>query len=120
MNTTNDPKAVDAYLEPLPEPERKALERVRTVALKLASTATQRVSYGVVVLASGGDLIAFGAATNHLSLYTMSPSLVDTLKDDLERWDVAGSTIQFTTDKPLPANLIQKIVRARLKANKAK
>jgi uncharacterized protein YdhG (YjbR/CyaY superfamily) len=77
------------------------------------------MSYGVVVLAQGGDLVAFGAATNHLSLYTMSPPLVETLKEDLERWEVSGSTIQFTPELQLPANVIQKIVRARLKANKA-
>jgi uncharacterized protein YdhG (YjbR/CyaY superfamily) len=119
MNTTNDPTAVNAYLAPLPEAEREALERVRTMALKLAPQATQRINYGVVVLASGGDLVAFGAATSHLSLYTMSPSLVETLQDDLEPFEVAGSTIQFTPEHQLPANLIQKIVRARLKANKA-
>jgi uncharacterized protein YdhG (YjbR/CyaY superfamily) len=119
MDKTNDPAAVDAYLAPLPEADREALERVRSVALKQAPEATQRVSYGVVVLAQGGDLLAFGAATNHLSLYTMSPPLVETLKDDLERWEVSGSTIQFTPDQPIPANVIQKIVRARLKANNA-
>ncbi|MDA0350749.1 MAG: DUF1801 domain-containing protein [Chloroflexi bacterium] len=118
MNTTNDPAAVDAYLAPLPESDRDALERVRTVAMKLVPKATQRVSYGVVVLAQGGDLVAFGAASNHLSLYTMSPPLVEAMKDDLERFEVSGSTIQFTTDLQLPANLIQKIVRARVKANK--
>lgn len=118
MNTTNDPAAVDAYLAPLPESDRDALERVRTVAMKLVPKATQRVSYGVVVLAQGGDLVAFGAASNHLSLYTMSQPLVEAMKDDLERFEVSGSTIQFTTDLQLPANLIQKIVRARVKANK--
>ena len=118
MNTTHDPKAVDAYLKPLPEAHRVALERVRKMALKLVPDATQRVSYGVVVLASGGDLVAFGSATNHLSLYTMSPPLVEAIRDDLEPFEVAGSTIQFTPEKQLPANLIQKIVRARVKANK--
>jgi uncharacterized protein YdhG (YjbR/CyaY superfamily) len=118
LNKTNDPAAVDAYLAPLSEADRAALDRVRSVALKLAPQATQRMSYGVVVLASGGDLVAFGAATNHLSLYTMSPSLVETMKADLERWEVSGSTIQFTADQQIPANLIQKIMRARLKANK--
>jgi uncharacterized protein YdhG (YjbR/CyaY superfamily) len=118
MNTTNDPAAVDAYLAPLPDSDRDALERVRAVAMKLVPKATQRVSYGVVVLARGGDLVAFGAATNHLSLYTMSPGVVEAMKDDLARFEVAGSTIQFTPDQPIPANLIQKIVRARMKANK--
>lgn len=118
MNKTNDPTAVNAYLAPLPEAERDALERVRTVALKLAPTATQRINYGVVVLASGGDLVAFGAATSHLSLYTMSPSLVEKMQDDLAAFEVSGSTIQFTPEHQLPANLIQKIVRARIKANK--
>jgi uncharacterized protein YdhG (YjbR/CyaY superfamily) len=120
MSTTNDPAAVDAYFAPLPESDRDALERVRKVALKQAPKATQRVSYGIVVLAAGGDLVAIGAATNHLSLYTMSPSLVETLKDDLERFEVQGSTIHFTSELQLPANLIQKIIRARLKANRAK
>ena len=118
MSPTNDPAAVDAYLAPLPATDRDALERVRTVALKAAPKATQRVSYGVVVLASGGDLLAFGAATSHMSLYTMSPPLIETMEEDLERFTVSGSTIQFTSEQPLPANLIQKIVRARLKANK--
>lgn len=119
MSTTNDPAAVDAYLAPLPDSDREALERVRKVALKQAPKATQRMSYGVVVFAAGGDLLAIGAATNHLSLYTMSPSLVETLESDLERFEVSGSTIHFTSDLQLPANLIQKIVRARLKANRA-
>lgn len=119
MNTTNDPTAVDAYLAPLSEADRAALERVRATALKVAPKATQRINYGVVVLASGGDLVAFGAASNHLSFYTMSPTLVEKLADDLERFEVAGSTIQFTAERQLPANLIQKIMRARLKANKA-
>lgn len=118
MSPINDPTAVDAYLAPLPTAERDALERVRSVVLKAIPKATQRVSYGVVVLAASGDLVAFGAATSHMSLYTMSPPLIEALEEDLKRFKVSGSTIQFTSDQPLPANLIQKIVRARLKANK--
>ena len=118
INHTNDLKVVEAYLALLPEADRKALERIRGVVLKLAPAATQRVSYGVVVFAQGGDLLAIGAATNHMSLYTMSPQLVERLKGDLERWDVRGSTVQFKPGLQLPMGVIEKIVRARLKANK--
>ena len=117
MSPTNDLTAVDAYLAPLPTTDRDALERLRTLALKAVPKATQRMSYGVVVLASGGDLVAFGAATSHLALYTMSPPLIEAMGEDLNRFKVSGSTIQFTSEQQLPANLIQKIVRARLKAN---
>ena len=118
MAPKGDPAAVEAYLAELPEAERDALERVRAAVLKVAPDARQRISYGIVVLATETDLVGLASQRKHLSFYTMSPPLVTELKDDLARFEVSGATIHFTAQRPLPLKLIEKIVRARVQANR--
>jgi uncharacterized protein YdhG (YjbR/CyaY superfamily) len=50
----------------------------------------------------------------------MSSSLLDELKDDVAPYRTAKGTLQFALDKPLPATLVRKIVKARVAANEAK
>jgi uncharacterized protein YdhG (YjbR/CyaY superfamily) len=46
----------------------------------------------------------------------MSPTLVKSMKKDLQGYKVSGATIHFTPEKPLPTALVKKIVRARVEA----
>jgi uncharacterized protein YdhG (YjbR/CyaY superfamily) len=116
--TADDPAAVDAYLARLPEAEREALERVRRAVLKVAPEARQRIGYGIVVFATEFDLVGIASQAKHLSFYTMSPPLVRELGDELARFEVSGGTIHFTPERTLPVKLIEKIVRARVRANR--
>jgi len=86
--------------------------------MKAAPGARQRIGYGIVVFATEQDLVGLASQRKHLSFYTMSPPLTAELTDDLARFDVSGATIHFTPDHPLPLKLIEKIVRARVRANK--
>jgi uncharacterized protein YdhG (YjbR/CyaY superfamily) len=108
---------VDAYLDALPEAERRALERLRSIIRSVVPEATERIAYRIPVFAQQGDLVGFSAHERHLSLHTMSPQLMRAMKDRLEPRKASGATIRFTPDDPLPADLIEEIVAARVDEN---
>ena len=45
----------------------------------------------------------------------MSPQLVSTMKKDFLSLKLSGATIHFTPQGPIPKQLIQKLLKARLK-----
>jgi len=75
----------------------------------------ERISYGVCVFSTNKDLVGFASQKNHLSFYTMSPTLVKNLKDSLKDVTVSGATIHFSPQKPLPEILLRTILKERLK-----
>ena len=87
------PRDIDACLARIPEDKREALERL---------------------------LVCFGAARNHCSLYPMSASVVVDHEDLLAQHDTSKGTIRFQPDKPLPAALVRRLVKARITENRAK
>lgn len=117
------PATVEEYLAGLPDAEREALERVRQIIRASAPEATERISYRMPVFADHGDLVGFAAQATHLSLYTMSPPLVASMRDELRAAGIGiggSSTLHFTPDAPLPADLVARVVAARLEANRAR
>ena len=67
-----------------------------------------------------GMLIGFAAYPKHCSLFLSTPSLMKMFKDELSRYEILKGTIRFPTDKPLPASLVKKIVKARVAQNDQK
>jgi len=106
---------VDAYLDALPENDRAALERLRGIIRETAPDCTERVSYGVPIFRLERDLVGMSAAKNHCSLHSMSPPLMKAMAKELKGFKVSGATVQFTPEKPLPKELVIKIVRERMK-----
>jgi uncharacterized protein YdhG (YjbR/CyaY superfamily) len=50
----------------------------------------------------------------------MSPAVMEAHKDHLRGYDTTKGTVHFTADKPLPAALVTKLVRARIAENEAR
>jgi uncharacterized protein YdhG (YjbR/CyaY superfamily) len=67
-----------------------------------------------------GMLGGFAAFQDHCSFFTMSPSVMEAFKDKLKPYDTSKGTIRFPTDKPLPAALVKKLVKARIEENEAR
>jgi uncharacterized protein YdhG (YjbR/CyaY superfamily) len=109
------PQEIDAYLEALPDDVRAALERVRGIIREAAPESTERVSYGIPIFRLQRDLVGISAQKNHCSLHSMSTSLMSAMSAELEGFKVSGATIHFTPERPLPRDLVEKIVRERMR-----
>jgi uncharacterized protein YdhG (YjbR/CyaY superfamily) len=108
-------KTIDDYLAGLKSDQRAALEKIRAAIKSAAPRAEECISYQLPAFRlDGKPLVAFGAAAHHCSFYPMSSAIIAAHKDDLEKHDTSKGTIRFTPDKPLPAALIKKIVKARI------
>jgi len=108
------PKTVNEYLASVPEPARSTLKTIRTAIRAAAPTeATEVISYGIPMLKYKGMLIGFAAYPKHCSLFLATSSLLKMFKSELTRYQTSKGTIRFPTDKPLPASLVKKIVKAR-------
>jgi len=111
---------VDEYLEKVPEPARGALNKIRAaIRSAVPPEATEVISYQIPTFKYEGMLVAYAAFSKHCSLFPMSKAVMETFKDELKNYPKSNGTIRFPVDKPLPAALVKKIVKARL-AEKAR
>jgi uncharacterized protein YdhG (YjbR/CyaY superfamily) len=111
---------VDEYLAAVPEPARSTLKKVRTTIRTLVPPeATEAISYRIPTVRYKGGLLAYAAFANHCSLFPMSLAVMSKFKKELKHFQASKGTIHFPLDKPLPATLLKKLVRARL-AEKAR
>lgn len=109
------PADVDAYLKSVPTKERAALQKLRATIAATAPDAEEGFSYGLPAFRLGGrPLVCFGAASNHCSLFPMSPAVIRAHAADLKRFDTSKGTIRFSPEQPLPATLVRKLVKARM------
>jgi uncharacterized protein YdhG (YjbR/CyaY superfamily) len=109
------PKSVDEYLAGVPEPARSTLNKIRsTIRSVVPSEATEAISYGIPTIKYRGSLVAFAAFSKHCSLFPMSYAVMAALKNELKRFEVSKGTVRFPVDKPLPATLVKKVVKARI------
>jgi uncharacterized protein YdhG (YjbR/CyaY superfamily) len=106
---------IDAYLASLPSDQRDALQSLRETIAAAAPEAVEGLSYGIPAFRyRSRPLVSYLAATKHLGFYPMSPKVVDHFRDELKDFSLAKSTVRFTTDHPIPSDLVRRIVRARI------
>ena len=119
--TSAAPKTVDEYLAAVPEPARGTLNKVRAVIRScVPPEATEAISYGMPAFKYKGSLVAFAAFSNHCSFFPMSAALIQAYESDLKNFETSKGTIRFPMDKPLPAALVKKLVKARVAQNEQK
>jgi uncharacterized protein YdhG (YjbR/CyaY superfamily) len=112
---------VESYLARCPEPHRTTLEKLRaTIGSVVPKDATEAISYGMPSFQYKGGLVAYAAFKEHCSFFPMSGRLVEEFAAELKGYKTSKGTIQFPVDKPLPAGLVKKMVKARIAQNEAK
>lgn len=110
--------SVEQYMAKVAEPARAALNRVRALIRAAApEEATEGISYGLPMFKYKGVLLGVGAFRDHCSLFLGTSSLPPELREELKPYISSKGTIRFGTDKPLPAALVRKIVKARVAQN---
>jgi uncharacterized protein YdhG (YjbR/CyaY superfamily) len=116
--TVSRPKfnTIDEYVAGLPEETRPILEKLRSTIAKSAPDAEETINYGIPTFKLNGNLVHFAAFKNHVGFYP-APSGIEAFKIELSVYEGAKGSIKFPLDKPLPYDLISKIVKFRVKEN---
>ena len=112
-------KDVDEYLAGVPKEARATLEKLRKTIKAAAPMASESISYQMPMYKHHGMLIGFAAFKDHCSLFPGS-AVMDAHKEELKRYDTSKGTIRFPANKPLPAALVKKLVKARIAENEAR
>lgn len=112
-------ESVEAYLEAQSPEFREALEKLRAQIKAAAPKAEESISYGMPAYKYKGPLVYFGAFKKHCSFFPGSSTIIANQKE-LKGFTVAKGTIQFTPEKPLPAALVKRIVKERIRENETR
>lgn len=117
----NGTAAVEAYLAGVPEPARTTLQIVRArIRAAAPKDATEVISYRIPAFHHKRALVSYAAFKDHCSFFPMGSAALDALGDEVKPYRTAKGTLQFPLDKPMPAALIRKIVKARVAQNDAR
>ena len=115
----NAPKNVEAYLARVPEPARTTLNKMRALIRSVVpAETTEVISYGIPTFRYKRALVAIAAFKDHCSLFPMGSSVLDAFEEELKEFRVSKGTLHFPVDKPMPAALVKKIVKERVKENR--
>ena len=114
------PSTIDEYLDEQPAKEKAVLQKLRRIIKKAAPKAEEVISYGMPAFKYHGMLVFFAGYKNHCSLFGGNGTLTKEMAEELKEYKTSKGTIQFTVDKPLPAALVTKIVKKRMKQNEEK
>ncbi|MCO5945408.1 iron chaperone [Mucilaginibacter flavidus] len=113
----NGQKVFDDYVVKQDEQFRPCLTELRRIILNIMPAAEESFSYQAHCFKHVYMLVGIGVTKEFCSLYTMSPPLVKSMKDELKDYKASGATIHFKPAEPLPLAIITKIVLARAKGN---
>ena len=111
------PRDIDEYIAGFPEDIRQILERVRATIKKAAPDAVETISYKVPTFnLNGRYLIYFAAYKKHIGVYP-TPAGEMEFKEEMSAYESGKGTLKFPLDKPIPFELITKVVKFRAKGN---
>jgi uncharacterized protein YdhG (YjbR/CyaY superfamily) len=114
-----EPKDIDEYIAGFPKDIRERLEKVRETIRKAAPEAEEAIKYRMPTFVLNGNLVHFAAFKNHIGFYP-APQGIEEFKEELSAYKGAKGSVQFPYDRPIPFDLIVRIVKFRAERNQAK
>lgn len=115
--TGTKPGNIDDYIATFPKETQTILEQVRTTIKNAAPDAEETISYGIPTFKLNKTyLVYFAGFKNHIGFYP-APVAVDAFSKEFAGYKTGKGSIQFPLDKPMPFDLITRIVAYRVKEN---
>ena len=109
--------SIDEYIAQFPENVGKILEEIRQIIHKEVPDASETISYQMPTFKLNDTfLIYFAGYKNHIGLYPILGEAKEFNKD-IAPYKSSKSTVRFSLDKPIPFDIVKKVVRFNLKAN---
>jgi uncharacterized protein YdhG (YjbR/CyaY superfamily) len=111
-------KDIDAYIELQPENIKSILSEIRQTIKNAVPEAEELISYQMPAFRYHGMLVWFAAFNHHYSTF-MRPQVLDLFREELKSYELSKSksAIKIPLDKPVPVQLLSKIIKAGARAN---
>lgn len=104
---------VDEYISQFPEKIQDLMQQMRSTIREAAPQAIEKISWGMATYDLHGNLVHFSAQKKHIGFHP-APSGIDAYRQELEGFSCSKGTIRLPYDKPLPLELVRKIVLFRV------
>jgi len=111
-------KNIDEYIADFPADVQEKLQKMRATIHAAAPQATEAIKYGIPTFILNGNLVHFGGYKGHIGFYP-APMGIEAF-EEAKQYEAGKGTMQFPLDKPLPLELITRIVQFRVEKNLAK
>ncbi|MEW6093284.1 MAG: DUF1801 domain-containing protein [Chloroflexota bacterium] len=108
--------SIDEYIAAFPPDIQKKLQDIRAVVRAAAPEAEEKISYQMPAFFLKGNLVYFAVHKQHIGFYP-APSGIKTFAKDLAQFKHSKGAVQFPLDKPMPLDLIARIVKYRVAEN---
>lgn len=112
----NEPESIDEYIAGFPDEVQKILQELRRVIREEAPDAKEKISYQMPTFELYENLVHFSAYKNHIGFYP-TPSGIEAFMEEISAYKWARGSVQFPIGKPMPYDLIRRIVRFRVAEN---
>jgi len=117
--SASKPSNIDEYIAGFPSDIQKMLEAIRMTVRQTVPDAKEAIKYNMPTFVYLGNLVHFAAFKNHIGFYP-APSGNDAFEYDLSGYKTGKGSIQFPYTKPIPSDLIVRIVEWRVRHIEAK
>jgi len=108
---------IDEYIEAFPDNIRAVLKDIRHTVHTAAPGATEAIAYQMPTFRLHGNLVHFAAFKNHIGFFP-TPSGIEAFKQEIAQYKWAKGSVQFPLAKPIPYDLIARIVKYRVEESK--
>jgi uncharacterized protein YdhG (YjbR/CyaY superfamily) len=106
-------QTIDEYIRTFPEEVQIELEKMKKTIQEAAPEANEAIRYQMPTFRlNGKNLVHFAAFKNHIGFYPI-PSGIEAFKKELSLYKQGKGSVQFPLDKPVPYDLVKKIVKFR-------
>lgn len=113
-------KTVDEYMDTFPNAVRKKLKVFRKIIIENAPNASESISYGMPAYKTyGKPLVYFAGYQGHIGFYA-TPTGHKEFEEELSQYKQGKGSVQFPLDKPIPTDLIIRMVKFRVAENEEK
>lgn len=110
------PRTIDEYIAGFPPDVQAVLQAIRRTIREAAPEAEETIKYAMPTFMQNGGLVAFAAFKKHIGFY-LGAGGAEKFKQELSTYKHAKGSTQFPLDKPIPYDLISRIVAFRIREN---
>jgi uncharacterized protein YdhG (YjbR/CyaY superfamily) len=113
MASDKKPKSIDEYIAEFSPDIQEILQKIRATIANAAPDAQEAISYRMPAFRQGAILAYFAAWKNHIGFYP-PVSGNEKLKKEVEPYEGEKGNLQFPLNKPIPYDLIERIIKYRV------